>query len=231
VDALLLGLALSPPPGEDAHVRAELLHDLLEDKRVRAFTGSDGRRVAHATAEALESLGPSFALLVPPELLAEARAARLPPPTPQEEGSVSDSSSTELSPSRSARQIIGGVMVSIPALLGGGVFSLLAILPHGNPSLLAVVFCWIGGSLTAAVLAPEPSVVRTRWLHWLLLLIAAVPGVPVVAVGLYFMDILKNQEGLLRLLVTIPLGLGGVQLVGAMLLYGSPPPEPAASEE
>jgi hypothetical protein len=230
VDALLLGIALPPPPGEDAHVRAELLHDLLEDKRVRAFTGSDGRRVAHATAEALESLGPSFALLVPPELLAEARAARLPPPTPEEEGIVFYSSSPELSPSRSALQIIGGVMVSVPAMLGGGLFSLMALARYGNRSLLAVAFFWLGGSLTAAFLAPAPSVVRTRWLHWLLLLLAAVPGLAMGAAGLFLMDLLK-KEGLLRLLAAIPLGLGLMQLVGAMCLYGSPPSEGATSEE
>ncbi len=212
-------------------MRAELLHDLLEDKRVRAFTGSDGRRVAHATAEALESLGPSFALLVPPELLAEARAARLPPPTPEEEGIVVDSSSPELSASRSARQIVGGIMVAIPALLWGGLFSLLPIGRDGNLSLPAVVFCWLGGSLSAAFLAPAPSVVRTRWLHWLLLLIAAVPTLPLGAVGLYFLDVLKKEHELLRLLAAIPLVLGLVQLVGAMCLYGSPPPEEAALEE
>lgn len=205
-------------------MRAELLHDLLEDKRVRAFTGRDGRRVAHATAEALESLGPSFALLVPPELLAEARAARLPPPTPEEEGIVFDSSSPELSPSRSARQIVGGVMVSVPAMLGGGLLSLMALVSSGNRSLLAVAFCWLGGALTAAFLAPEPSVVRTRWLHWLLLVIAAVPGLPMGAAGLFLMDLLKKDD-LLRLFAAIPLGLGLVQLVGAMCLYGSPPPE------
>ncbi len=212
-------------------MRAELLHDLLEDKRVRAFTGSDGRRVAHATAEALESLGPSFALLVPPELLAEARAARLPPPTPEAEGSVFDSSSPELSPSRSARQIIGGVMVSVPSMLGGGSLSLMALISSGNRSLLAVAFCWLGGALTAAFLAPAPSVVRTRWLHWLLLVIAAVPGLTVGAAGLYYMDMVKDGELWLRLLAAIPLVVGVVQLVGAMCLYGSPLPEGAASEE
>lgn len=210
-------------------MRAELLHDLLEDKRVRAFTGRDGRRVAHVTVEALESLGPSFALLVPPELLAEARAARLPPPTPEEEGSVFYSSSDELSPSRSARQIIGGVMVSIPAMLGGGLLSLMALAPHGNRSLLVVPFFWIGGTLSAAFLAPAPSVVRTRWLHWLLLLIAVVPSLPLGAAGLFLMSILK-KEGLLRLLAAIPLVMGLVQLVGAMCLYGSPPSEDAAPE-
>ncbi len=73
VDALLRGLALPLKPGEDARARADLLHEILEDKRVRAFTGSKGRRVAHAVGEALLALGYPYALEIPPELLAESR--------------------------------------------------------------------------------------------------------------------------------------------------------------
>ena len=121
-------------------------------------------------------------------------------------------------------------MVSIPAMLGGGLLSLVALGSSGNRSLLAVAFFWLGGSLTAAFLAPAPSVVRTRWLHWLLLLIAAVPGLPVAAVGLYFLALLNKEHDLLRLLAAIPLVMGLVQVVGAMCLYGSPPSEGAAPE-
>jgi hypothetical protein len=76
VDALLRVLALPLPAGEAARERAEVLHGIMEDTWVGGRVGSEGRRVAHAAAEALIELGYPHALEVPPELLAEAREAR-----------------------------------------------------------------------------------------------------------------------------------------------------------
>lgn len=227
VDALLRGLVLPVPPGEDARGRAEFLHDLLEDRRVCSFTGSNGRRVAHVAVEALEALGYPHALLVPPELLEEARAARLQPPTPREEV-VSFSSSVEPERSRTVRQLLGGVMVFPVALLGGGLVFVTAT-KNGNPGLLLVSFLWVGGALGASFFAPSPPVVRTRWLHWLLLLMAAVPALALVAGGLIALSLLKGSE-LGLFFGGPPLLAGLLQLVGTVFLYGSPPPEASDSE-
>lgn len=75
VDALFEALARPPAGDETPRARADLLLGLLEDARVRDFTGNDGRTVHTAAVEALVALGYPYALEVPPEALAQARAA------------------------------------------------------------------------------------------------------------------------------------------------------------
>jgi hypothetical protein len=229
VDALLRGLSVPLPAGEDARARADLLHDILEDKRVRAFTGSNGRRVAHAAVEALEALGYPYALEVPPELLAEARAA-LPPPH-EEPAVVEPAAPVRTVSGRTGAQIFGGGLIAVPVMLVGGL-SLLSIASGGmQGGTFVMVLCYALISVTAAVLAPTESVRRMRWLHWLLVVMAALPGVAALGIGLKIAPSLRKDAFWFMLLAAPPLGLGLMQLVGATLLAGRHPDDEGGWEQ
>ncbi len=62
LQALLHGLSQPLGSGEDARARADLLHTILRNKRLRSFLGSDGRRMNHVASQAMVALGPSYAL-------------------------------------------------------------------------------------------------------------------------------------------------------------------------
>ncbi len=223
VDALLRGLALPLPPGEDARARADLLHDILEDRRVRAFTGSNGRRVAHATVDALEALGYPYALEIPPELLAEARAARpapAPVPTP--------ASALPARPPPSSFRILGWILFTLGVLVGSGFFVMYLTGPLALSS--AMVSFLVIGPVVAALVASHPLVVRRRGLHWLLLLLAGAPGLVNLRVNLpLFFNVDWNPLAMVS--VGIPLAAGVFQMVGALCLYCPPPAEEWSAPE
>ncbi|HEX8441354.1 MAG TPA: hypothetical protein VF697_40090, partial [Archangium sp.] len=75
VDAFLEGLSAPRPQGEPPRVRADVMLDILEDRRLCALTGTDGRRVGVVALEALLGLGYPYALEVTPEMLALARGS------------------------------------------------------------------------------------------------------------------------------------------------------------
>jgi hypothetical protein len=74
VDAFLQALGRPPSGEETPRARADLLLSLMEDGAVRDYTSSDGRTVRTAAVEGLLALGYPYALEVPPEALAQARA-------------------------------------------------------------------------------------------------------------------------------------------------------------
>ena len=78
VDAFLQALGQPPSGDETPRARADLLLSLMEDAAVRDYTGSDGRTVRAAAVEGLLALGYPYALEVPPEALAQARAESAP---------------------------------------------------------------------------------------------------------------------------------------------------------
>nr|QKW93739.1 hypothetical protein [Vitiosangium cumulatum] len=204
VDALLRAVSLPPGPGESARERADLLHDILEDKQVRAFTGSDGRRVGHVAVMALAELGFPYALEVPPELFAEARAA--------------GREATGTRPGRSSRHDVGAVLTCI-----AGVAELLPGLFLGlGPLFLGwALLVTLTSFLPASVAASEPAL-RRRWLHSLLLLLVALPGLLSLATAAL---ILASSHGIfgLVLLGLLPLSLAVMRFVGAGFLYVKPP--------
>ncbi len=140
VDALLRGLALPLAPGEDARARADLLHDILEDKRVRAFTGSKGRRVAHAVVEALVALGYPYALEVPPELLAEYRQA---PRSGEETSSAAWM--------RGLVVIVGGLVGASGLFVMGSAFSAFLASRRDGGSTLLFAMALVAGSIFVGV--------------------------------------------------------------------------------
>jgi hypothetical protein len=219
VEALLRGLALPLPPGEDARARADLLHDILEDRRVRAFTGSNGRRVAHAAVDALEALGYPYALEIPPELLAEARAARpVPAPAPV----------LPARPPPSAFRILGWILFTLGVLVGSGFFVMYLTGPLALSSAMASFL--VIGPVGAALVASHPPVVRRRGLHWLLLLLAGAPGLVNLRVNLpLFFNVDWNPLAMVS--VGIPLAAGVFQMVGALCLYCPPPAEEWSAPE
>lgn len=75
VDAFLDSLEAPYLPGESPRERADLMLDTLEDERLCALTGSDGRRVGLAALETLLRLGHPYVFDVTPEMLTRARGA------------------------------------------------------------------------------------------------------------------------------------------------------------
>jgi hypothetical protein len=221
VDALLRGLALPLPPGEDARARADLLHDLLEDRRVRAFTGSNGRRVAHAAVDALEALGYPYALEIPPELLAEARAARpapAPAPTP----------ALPARPPPSGFRLLGWILFTMGVLIGSAYYLLYLTGPLSLSGAMASLL--VISPVGAALVASHPPVVRRRGLHWLLLLLAGAPGL--VNLRVYLPLLFEaDWNPLVIVSVGIPLVAGVFQVVGALCLYCPPPDEEWSAPE
>lgn len=208
-DALLRAVALPPGPGEGARERAELLHDILEDERVRSFTGSDGRRVGHVAVLALSELGFPYALEVPPELFAEARA--------------SGRSATGARPGRSSRRRAGAVLI--------GIVGLVELLPGfffaTDLKMWPLVLGWVllvtlTSFLPAFVAASEP-VLRRRWLHYLLLFLVVLPGLSSLATAALLLGSSQGTLGLSVLIVLLPLLLAVMRFVGAGCLYGEPP--------
>lgn len=212
VDALLRGLELPLGPGETAHERAELLHEIIEDEQVREYMGSGGRKVAHVAVLRLGELGFPHALEVPPELFAQARGAR-------SGGAASFRKRSEH----------GGTAGTGLVIVAGGLEVLPAIVlaTNGKPADIAEALVWIlAASLTSfvpALLADSEPVLRTRWLHYLMLLAVALPGLGWL--GLTVLLLVMAGVSWLALFSVLPLGMALLRLGGAKALYGPPPGE------
>jgi hypothetical protein len=128
-------------------------------------------------------------------------------------------------------QIVGGALIVGPALfvgrfhffgfgVGQDVF--------GGKSVM--VFCYILISLVAALLAPTESVRRTRWLHWLLILMAGLPGLFMAGRSLPALQAVKGDL-FWFLLFGVQAGMALVPAVGAALLYGRHPDRQELGEQ
>ncbi|MFY0527977.1 hypothetical protein ACN28I_34085 [Archangium gephyra] len=212
VEALLSGLARPLGPGESARERADLLHEILEDKEVREYSGSGGRKVGHAAVLQLVELGFPYALEVPPELFAEARAAG---------GGGTSSSGDGSSPRLGVvlSTLAGGLEV-LPALLFGF---------DGRSGDMPVALFWILlvslTSFVPALLADTEPVVSRRWLHYLLLGAVAVPGLLWLLTTVLVLGIAGMNGSFLALFFLLPLAMAVLRLAGARSLYSPPPGE------
>jgi hypothetical protein len=213
VDALLSGLERPLGPGESARERADLLHEILEDKEVRDYSGSGGRKVGHVAVLQLVELGFPYALEVPPELFAEARAAA-------GGGKSSSGHGSGLRPGVVLATLAGGLEV-LPALLFG--------LDSMSGDVDVVLVWTLLVSLTSfvpAVLADLEPVVSRRWLHYLMLGAVAAPALPwLLATVLVLGVAAMNGALLLALLFLLPLGMAVLRLAGVRFLYVPPPGE------
>lgn len=211
VDALLRGLELPLGPGETARERADLLHEIIEDEQVREYTGSGGRKVAHVAVLRLGELGFPYALEVPPELFAEARAGRRGGAAPREDSERSGTAGTGM-------VLVAGGLEVLPAIV---------LAANGRPADMAYALVWIlAASLTSfvpALLADSEPVLRTRWLHYLMLLAVALPGLGWLGLSLLVLGL--SGVSWLALFSVLPLGMALLRLGGAKGLYGPPPDE------
>jgi hypothetical protein len=83
VEAFLQALGRPPVGDETPRARADLLLSLMQDARLRDYTGHNGRTVRAAAVQALVALGYPYALELPPEMLAHVRGeATVAPPLP-----------------------------------------------------------------------------------------------------------------------------------------------------
>jgi len=220
VDALLRGLALPLGPGETARERADLLHEIIEDEQVREYTGSGGRKVAHVAVLQLGELGFPYALEVPPELFAEARGY-----------GRADSSVDDDSKGTAGRWLVGiaGTIEALPAFAIG-------ISEWNSNSTRSAALSWLLAvaltSFVPAFLADAASVLRTRWLHFLLLLAMAVPALPYLFITVILLGLTANEGNLWAgLFSLLPLGMAALHLVGAKKLYGPSPDEPPPARD
>lgn len=218
VDALLSGLERPLGPGESARERADLLHEIMADEQVRDYTGRGGRKVGHVAVLRLGELGFPYALEVPPELFAQARAA----------------GGAESPEEASARHRQGRVL----ACIAGG----LEVLPgfffllNAQSRDVDVAVAWILGafftSFVPALLADIEPVLRRRWLHYLLLLAVALPALGWLLVTILVAGATAGSGAFPAMLFSVlPLGMALLRLGGAKGLYGPPPDaEPPESE-
>ncbi len=212
VDALLSGLELPLGPGETARERADSLHDILGDAQVREYTGSGGRKVGHVAVLRLAELGFPYALEVPPELFAEAR------------GTGRGGFSLERTSNGTAGRwmvVIAGAVESLPALF---------VASEGRADDVAGALLWFLlvalTSFVPAFLADVESVLRRRWLHFLMLLAIALPALPwLLATALLFGVFADKGELGLTFLSLFPLGMAALRLGSAKVLYGPSPDE------
>lgn len=212
VDALLSGLERPLGPGETARERADLLHELLEDEQVREYTGSGGRKVAHVAVLRLGELGFPYALEVPPELYAQARAA----------AGHGEHSSME----PGARHRLGVALASIAG--GLEVLPALFVALDGNSGDMEMALGWVlGVSLTSwvpALLADAEPVSSRRWLLTLMRLVVALPGLLWLAAAIFVLLVaLSSGAFAAGLFFLVPLGMAVLRLGGASLLSSKPP--------
>ncbi|HEX5749439.1 MAG TPA: hypothetical protein VFZ09_24635 [Archangium sp.] len=214
VDALLSGLESPLGPGESARERADLVHEILEDERIRDYTGSGGRKVEHVAVLQLGELGFPYALEVPPELYAEARAA---------------AGHGEVRPWQGGSRRTWGLGVTA---LAGGLEALPALfaLVEGHSSDVGLSLGWLLvvalTSFVPALLAGSEAVSSTPWLRALLKLAVALPALPWLA-GAALVVAVSIAGGAFpwALLAALPAGMGLLHLGGARMLYGPPPGE------
>lgn len=214
VDALLSGLEAPLGPGESARERADLLHEILEDERIRDYMGSGGRKVAHVAVLQWGELGFPYALEVPPELYAQARAAAGHGEVrPWEDGS------------RRAWglgvTVLAGVLEALPALF---------VLVNDDSPDMALSLGWLLGvaltSFVPALLAGSEVVSRTPWLRALLKLAVTLPALPWLAgAALVVAGTLAAGAFPWALVAALPAGMGLLHLGGARFLFSPPPGE------
>ncbi|WP_375766319.1 hypothetical protein NR798_32100 [Archangium gephyra] len=228
VDALLLGLAQPPRPGEEAHERAELLRQILDDKRLRSFIGSQGRQVHGAAAQAMVALGEPYSQQLSPQdrvamRAAEARAAqsRARPTRPTEPAEPADSQDEAQQPlpeGISLRQLFGRML-----LMAVGAIELYVILFHIAPSrgfpLVPLVFS-VGTTFVPAWLAASPKAVAQRVRHFSYLGLVLFPCAP-MAMGAVALFVLGSSRPTRTdyLFLYAPLAMVAARLVAAGCLY------------
>ncbi|OJT17195.1 hypothetical protein BO221_46590 [Archangium sp. Cb G35] len=209
VDALLSGLARPLGPGESARERADLLHEILGDEQVRDYTGSGGRKVEHVAVLQLVELGFPYALEVPPEQYAQARAA---------------AGHRETKSWKGMHRGMGLAATTFVGALEALPMVFLAL--DGKPTEVAFALVWILGvaltSFVPAALANTELVERRDWLRTLLKLAVMLPALPFLAsAALLVVGALTSSGYWWMLAALLPLGLGLLRLGGAKWLYGS----------
>lgn len=209
VDALLSGLARPLGPGESARERADLLHEILGDEQIRDYTGRGGRKVEHVAVLQLVELGFPYALEVPPEQYAQARAASGHRVVTRREGMNRGMGL--------AATTFAGAVESLPVLF----FAL-----DGRPSEVALALVWVLGvaltSFVPAAVAESGPVVSRDWLRTLLKVAVVLPALPwLAAAALMVVGTLMNGSFSYALLALLPLGMGLLRLGGAKWLFGS----------
>lgn len=213
VDALLLGLAQPLRPGEQAHARAELLRLILGDKRLRSFSGSKGRRVHAAAAQAMAALGQPYAGELSPEDLAELRAARL-----REERAHESSSEGPV-----LRHVVGRTL-----LIAACAVELYALLRWEMP--FGLMMLTLLTTLAPARFATSTQVVANRVLHFVVLGLALLPcpHMTMMAVAFFVLSDSKPTTTSYMLLL-VPWALAAARVVAVGCLYTRPRERPQGS--
>ncbi|XXF78034.1 hypothetical protein P2318_34055 [Myxococcaceae bacterium GXIMD 01537] len=199
VDGLLAALARGPTGEETPRERADLLIALLGDTRLRDFTGSDGRTVRAAAAQALIDLGYPYALELPPDAL---------PP-------LDDLS--ERRPASTGARLALGIMALLGNLLTVGALTVLTAVLGGIPTLLT----FIGALVTLGpLLALLGAWKRLEVLQWLGMALMGIEGLGALGLGC-----LALYEGVYPAAVPL-LGMAAFQVWAAWVLR-EPWPEPS----
>ncbi|WPB78107.1 hypothetical protein KYC5002_02930 [Archangium violaceum] len=209
VDALLNGLARPLGPGESARERADLLHEILGDEQVRDYLGSGGRKVAHVAVLQWVELGFPYALEVPPEQYAQARAA---------------AGHREVTQWKGMHRGMGLVATTFVGALEA--LPVLFLVLGGKPTEVALALVWILGvaltSFVPAAVAETAPVVSRDWLRTLLKLAVMLPALPwLAAAALMGVGSLVSGAYWWVLVALLPLVVGLLRLSGAKWLYGS----------
>ncbi|MFL5358528.1 hypothetical protein [Archangium sp.] len=213
VDALLLGLSQPLRPQETVRARADVLHLIINDPWLGGFTGSDGRRVDGAAAQALVALEPSFASELSPEGNAALERAEL-----ASQGFVSYDDPPPVVLSK--RQHVGQ---GLALMLGVLELGLVLLVGNGLPKLLLGLTFVALTSFMPVFVATSEQGIRNRGLHYVCLVLAALGSVPclLVAGALFLFNGYINTERTLHFL--LPLMPTLVQLAVPFLLYSRNP--------
>lgn len=224
VDRLLRGLAQPLAPGEDARDRADLLHLILDDPRLRDFRGSNGRRVEAVAARALVALGHPYALELAPESLEamheDEREDRsfiiyddAPEQVPEQAGESQPID--DLSPRQKVGWLVSAGVWAVETLM-------VLFFAHKAPRLLAVGVLLVGFTTLLPTLVATVGVgLRNAILHGFCISLVALPSLvwlfvgSIVSSGSYFS---ANFP-----LSVLPLALVLARLVAPICLYGPRP--------
>jgi hypothetical protein len=212
VDALLLGLSQPLGPGEDARARAKLLQRIIHDRRLASFTGSDGRRVDGAAAQALVTLGEPYAS----ELSKAGQEAFLRAEAASSSFIIYDGDG-ELPPVViSPRQRVGQIL-----LIGSWMLEV-AILFQREPGLVRWLALAGVASFVPTIVALSERGIRNRLLHFTCLVLAALPSLPWLALAIVFFifDGWRNNERTYAYLPQLAMAL--LHLSAPVCLYGRP---------
>lgn len=215
VDALLLGLSQPLGPGEDAGGRAKLLQRIIHDRRLASFTGSDGRRVDGAAAEALVALGEPYAS----ELTPVGQQALLRAGAASSSFIIYDGDGEPPPVVRSPRQRVGQAL-----LVGVWLLELAAVLLFRREQGLVGWLALFGmATFVPATVALSERGMRNRLVHFTCLVLTSLPALPWLATAVVFFifDGWRNSQ---RTFVYLPpLAMGLLRLAAPVCLYGRPP--------